>query len=442
MKNYKILYLFLIAVVLTACKPEIESFTPTAGNADFTKYISLGNSLTAGYLDGDLFMSGQQVSYPNLIAGQLKTVGGGDFKQPLMYDDLGFGRRLVLNLNTVRDCFGQPIPVEDAPPALGPFPLAMIDPKTPDPRNFTNSQELHDSHNLGVPGAKSFHLLVPGYGGMNPYFARFAAAPAISVIQQAASLNPTFFSLWVGNNDILTYAMTGGEQDSLTSVQLFSYAYSTLLTALTANGAKGVVANIPDITNIAHFTTFPYNGLALTSEVQVAGLNAGYAQLGIVFQLGPNPFIIADPEAIGGLRQIKSNELLLLSLPQDSIKCRGWGSLKPIPARYVLDEGEIANIKEATQQLNAVIESLAASNGLAFVNANAIFNNIRTGLVYDGARFNASYITGGINSLDGVHLTPRGNAIVANFFIEAINAKYESHIPLVNVTDYPGIIFP
>ncbi len=440
MKNYKILYLFLIAVVLTACKPEIESFTPSAGNADFTTYISLGNSLTAGYLDGDLYRSGQQVSYPNLIAGQLKTVGGGEFIQPLMYDDIGFGRRLVLNLNTVRDCFGQP--VDGVAPSLGPFPLAMLDPKTPDPKNFTNSQELHGSHNLGVPGAKSFHLLVPGYGSMNPYFARFATGAQISVVEQAVSLNPTFFSLWAGNYDILTYALAGGEQDSLTSVQLFSYAYSTLLTALTANGAKGVVANIPDITNIAHFTTFPYNGLALTNEAQVAGLNAAYAPLGIVFQLGPNPFIVADPGAVGGLRQIKSTELILLSLPQDSIKCKGWGSQKPIPAHYFLDEGEIANIKEATQQLNAVIESLAASHNLAFVNVNAIFNNIRTGLVYDGARFNASYITGGINSLDGIHLTSRGNAIVANFFIEAINAKYESSIPLLNVIDYPGIIFP
>ncbi len=440
MKNYKILYLFLIAVVLTACKPEIESFTPSAGNADFTKYISLGNSLTAGYLDGDLFMSGQKASYPNLIAGQLKTVGGGEFLQPLMYDDIGFGKRLVLNLNTIRDCFGQP--VDGVAPSLGAFPLAMLDPKTPDPRNFTNSQELHGSHNLGVPGAKSFHLLAPGYGSMNPYFGRFAAGAQISVIEQAVSLNPTFFSLWIGNNDILTYALAGGEQDSLTSVQLFSYAYSNLLAALTANGAKGVVANIPDITNIAHFTTIPYNGLALTDEAQVAGLNEGYEALGITFQLGPNPFIVSDPGALGGMRQIKSNELILLSLPQDSIRCKGWGSLKPIPAQYFLDEGEIANIKETTQQLNTVIESLATSNNLAFVNANAIFNNIRTGLVYDGARFNAKYITGGVNTLDGIHLTARGNALVANFFIEAINAKYQSQIPLVNVTDYPGIIFP
>lgn len=441
MKRYKILVYLLITVVITACKPEIDSFEPSAGNADFTKYIALGNSLTSGYLDGDLFKSGQEFSYPNIIAQQLKFVGGGEFTQPLMYDDLGFGNKMVLNLNIVRDCFGTP--VEGAAPSLGPVLLKKIDASLPDPRNFQNIPELYSSSNLGVPGAKSFHLIIPGYGMFNPYFARFSAnLQQGSVLQQAVTLNPTFFSLWVGNNDVLTYALAGGEQDSITSVGLFSYTYNLLLESLTANGAKGVVANIPDISNIAYFTTIPYNGLALTSEQQVAGLNMGYAQLGITFALGPNSFIVQDPDALGGVRQIKSTELLLLSLPQDSIKCAGWGSLKPIPAYYYLDEEEIADIKSATESYNNIIASLAESKGLALVNTNEIFNNAMSGLVYDGVKFNTSYITGGINSLDGIHLTPRGNAIVANFFIEAINAKYQAAIPKVNITDYPGIIFP
>lgn len=431
----------MITVVITACKPEIDSFEPSTGNADFTKYIALGNSLTSGYLDGDLFKSGQEFSYPNIIAQQLKFVGGGEFTQPLMYDDLGFGNRMVLNLNNVRDCFGSP--VEGVTPTLGPVLLRKLDPSLPDERNFQNSPDLYGSSNLGVPGAKSFHLIIPGYGMLNPYYRRFSAnLQQGSILQQAVLLNPTFFSLWVGNNDVLTYALAGGEQDSITSVGLFSYTFNLLVESLTANGAKGVVANIPDISNIAYFTTIPYNGLALTSEQQVSGLNMGYAQLGITFALGPNPFIVQDPDALGGVRQIKSTELLLLSLPQDSIKCAGWGSLKPIPAYYYLDEMEIAEIKTATESYNVVISSMAEAKGLALVNTNAIFINAKSGLIYDGVKFNTSYITGGINSLDGIHLTPRGNAIVANFFIEAINAKYQATIPKVNITDYPGIIFP
>lgn len=441
MKLYKAILFLLIAVAFSACKPEIESFEPSAGNADFSKYIALGNSLTSGYRDGDLFASGQLNSYPNIIANQLKLVGGGEFTQPLMYDDLGFGNKLVLNLNVVKDCSGQPVP--GAAPSLGPIQLKKIDPTLPDPRNFSRREELFNSSNLGIPGAKSFHLIFPSYGMLNPYFTRFSSDPtSVSVLQQALSLNPTFYTLWIGNNDVLTYALSGGQQDSITSPGLFTYAYSTILGALTQAGAKGAVANIPDITNIAYFTTIPYNGLVLTDQAQVDGLNEGYSALGITFSLGQNPFIVQDPTAPAGLRQIKSNELLLLSLPQDSLRCAGWGSLKPIPAFYYLSEEKIDEIETATSTFNNIIAQLADANGLAIVDANAIFSNIESGLVYDGVRYGAAYITGGVNSLDGIHLTPRGNAIVANFFIEAINSKYQANIPKVDVNDYPGLPFP
>ena len=61
----------------------------TKGDADFSKYISLGNSLTSGYRDGALYSSGQNESYPSMIAAQMKLAGGGDFKQPLMPNDVG-----------------------------------------------------------------------------------------------------------------------------------------------------------------------------------------------------------------------------------------------------------------------------------------------------------------------------------------------------------------
>ena len=55
----------------------------SAGAVDFTTYVAVGNSLTAGFSDGGLYLEGQQNSYPNLLAQQFKFVGGGDFAQPL-----------------------------------------------------------------------------------------------------------------------------------------------------------------------------------------------------------------------------------------------------------------------------------------------------------------------------------------------------------------------
>jgi len=53
---------------------------------------------------------------------------------------------------------------------------------------------------------------------------------------------------------------------------------------------------------------------------------------------------------------------------------------------------------------------------------------------------NAAFITGGVFSLDGVHLTPRGNAIAADEFIKAINDKYGSKIPLLDVSTFKGVL--
>jgi hypothetical protein len=444
-KNFLSKYfpLLLMLLVVAACEPKVDEFKATPGSADFSKYVSLGNSLTAGYADGALYTSGQSYSYANIIAGQLAYAGGGDFVQPVVTNEDGLlAGKMKLGIAT--NCLGVsslgPVPAGGSPTGL---PGAVT------PVGYA-------VNNFGVPGAKSYHLVAPGFGDpaglftvpqtANPYFVRFASSASTSVVADAMAANPTFFSLWIGNNDVLGYSTSGGAGDVITSQDLFTGALNGIINTMTAGGAKGVVANIPDVTSIPFFNTIPYNGLVLTEQAQVDALNQAYGSglLGISFQLGQNPFVIADatsPNGVG-MRQLKAGELVLLTLPQDSIRCAGWGSQKPIPGFYILDEAEVGAVKAATSGFNNTLKSLAESKGLAFVDANAFMPEAKSGLVYDGMKFSVTYVTGGIFSLDGVHLTPRGNAIVANHFIEAINEKYGATIPLVNVGDYPGIVFP
>jgi lysophospholipase L1-like esterase len=115
----------------------------------------------------------------------------------------------------------------------------------------------------------------------------------------------------------------------------------------------------------------------------------------------------------------------------------------PIDNQYVLDEKEGALTSDYVNSYNTTIKSIAAAKGLAVFDAYTFLNNIKLhGLVVNGVNLNSGYISGGIFSLDGVHLTPRGYAIVANEFIKAINAKYGSTIPPVNISDYNGVKFP
>jgi hypothetical protein len=62
--------------------------------------------------------------------------------------------------------------------------------------------------------------------------------------------------------------------------------------------------------------------------------------------------------------------------------------------------------------------------------------------MYNGIGMNTQYVSGGIFSLDGINLTPRGNALLANEIIKSINSKYGSTIPQVDATKYRSIIFP
>jgi hypothetical protein len=116
--------------------------------------------------------------------------------------------------------------------------------------------------------------------------------------------------------------------------------------------------------------------------------------------------------------------------------------LNPVPHTFVLDTVETANVTEHIRLYNEAIAAIATSKNLALVDANAVLKSFRAGRVFDGITVNSNFISGGLFSLDGVHLTPRGNAITANEFIKATNAKYGSTIPLVNIGEYRGVRLP
>jgi len=437
-----ILFIGLLGI-LYSCEPELEDYSTSNGNADFSTYVALGNSLTAGYADGALYNSAQSTSYPAILAQQFAKAGGGSFAQPVVNSEYGvFDGKLILGYST--DCLGTTslAPVMDEGSVDGPAPVG------------------YQVNNLGVPGAKSSHLLAPGYGTLNPYFGRFASEPMASVVGDAMAMNPTFFTLWIGNNDVLGYSTSGGVGDTITGQMWFAAYLNATLETLTSGGAKGAIANIPEVSAIPFFNTVPYNALPLQEQGQVDALNEGYDPYNqlmeanglpyrINFTLGYNPLVIMDdamplPPAFEQFkfRQISEDELILLTIPQDSIKCAGWGSQVPVEGQYVLTETELDNIDAAITGYNQTISTLAAQYNVALVDMNAEFNKLKTGIISDGVTLNTSFITGNAFSLDGVHGTPMGYSHVANIFVNAINSKYGSTFPTVSITGYTANILP
>lgn len=448
MKKHLSTYILLALATsaLLSCKPKLTAPDPGKGSIDVSHYVAIGNSITSGYADGALYYNGQKVSYAALLAEQFKLVGGGDFKIPYVPASsigVGSGGAAPFKLGYSTDCLGAT--------SLVPVPVAA----SGDVSIFSSSVYASEGpfNNMGVPGAKVITAVAPGYGNpangpgnYNPFFTRMASNPATaSMLSDAAAQSPTFFSLFIGNNDVLAYALAGGASDAITPSAGpagvgFDASFNAMVSTMTANGAKGVVGNIPDITSLPYFTTIPYNGLNLNAA-QAAQLNGATGGI-FNFQVGPNPFIISDPASPIGSRKMTANELVLLDVPLDSIKCHYMGSLSPIPNKYILTVTEISNIQTATSAYNATIKSVAQSKGLAFVDVNAFLNTTKGGIVYDGVTLNTQFVKGGAFSLDGVHLNPIGQALLANEFIKAINSTYGSSIPQVDATKYRGVIFP
>jgi hypothetical protein len=208
--------------------------------------------------------------------------------------------------------------------------------------------------------------------------------------------------------------------------------------------------------DIPYFTTIPINGLQLTQELAdqlnqgYAAYNQGAAQLGapeINFQQGYNFWVIQDTSfpynMLGNLRQIKDGEFLLMSVPQDSLKCAMWGSQKPIPGQYTLIESEVDHLTTATMAFNNAIETAVEGREAVLVDLNKAFTMLKNvGYTIDGVTLTNEFVSGNVFSLDGLHLTGQGNAFVANTFIERINNYYSANVPQAIITEYPSVTYP
>jgi len=500
MKNIKYITLIALAIGFTSCNDESDfedqlDMPPqdavvlpslTAGSADFSKYVAIGASFTAGFTDGGLFMAGQEDSFPNTLAKQFANAGGGTFTQPLTADNFGGLAVGGTRIQDPRLVFG----------GAGPVPLeAVIGPVTVGTDLL--APPTGPFNNLGVPGAKSFHMIAPGYGNLanlsaglaNPYATRLTGAtPNASIVQLAVAQNASFFTLSeVGGNDVLGYALSGAESNTtstgfnpITPTATFDFALNTMVTALTANGAKGAIGNVPDITSLSHFTTVPFDALdpsnpALAPQIPVLNaqlygpLNQIFTAFGepdrinILSTTEANPILINDEDAadrsaaitgaltpvlgaptatlfgqlFGKARQATAADLFVL--PASAVIATPVAGVPapvnvngvsfPMQDKWVLTPNEQAEIATATAAYNSTISSITSSNpDLALVDLNNILSQATSaGVQFDDYNLNTSLVFGGLISLDGIHLTARGYALMANAFLDAIDTEFGSN---------------
>ncbi len=238
----------------SSCKPKYKAPETSAGELDASRFVMIGGSHTAGYMDDALYYDGQQYSIANMLSIQLQKAGSGAFYQPYMpANSVGVSgsgmSRFKLGYKT--DCLGVT--------SLSPVRFAPSGDVSALGTNVYNAGQPFG--NFGIPGMTVTAVNVSSYGMVNPFFGRMSSSSSTSVLADANASNPTCFALFLGIEDMLPYVQSGAKNGSMTSTAAFSMAYEQIVLSLTANGSKGVVSLIPYITEMPYFTTVPYNGL-------------------------------------------------------------------------------------------------------------------------------------------------------------------------------------
>jgi hypothetical protein len=438
----------LFFVVLSACnKQRVE--LERLGDLDFTRSAAIGGNFLSGYQDGALYEKAQHNSIASLLYKNISNYGGSGLTVPFIveHSDDGIGVNLKFwesafqtrsRLGDRTDCNGEV--------SLGPVKTLYAGTSFSD---FTNAASYSGLYQA-VPYMTTNDMWNPDFGASSntriPYYHRFASSPGVSTsAQDLIDANPSFVTVWLGMEDIYNYAITGGQEGQIPSKADFKSNLVTLLDGVTANGAKGVIANIPSIDHFPFFNLIPFNGANLDQE-QADELNGLYQLSGmnhIHFEVGPNGFITYDSNAPNGIRHMVQGERLLLTTPLDSMKCYFYGLLvQYVNKRYTLTLNEVSEIHAATISYNEVIAELAQTYDFAFFDADAYFSKVGTGIQWNGANFSLQFVSGGFLSLDGLHPNQKGHELLTNEIIKEINAHYNTRIPTINCAECDGVLFP
>jgi len=355
---------------------------------NFTNTVFLGDSLTAGYQSASLLDTAQVHGWANLVA----TQAGFNVTLPLIAPP---GAPSVLELVSV----GPPPVIVTAPgtttgrdnPATQPTDLAV-------PGAFVN--DVANTVPLANPaaGQQQITQLVLGFPGLG-------YGEALSQLGFAIKAQPTTIFLWIGNNDALIADETG-MPSSMTSVANFTTQYQALITQITTmTPAHLVIANIPDVTQVPYLQP-----AALVLGEYSAATGVPTAVLSGLLGISPGDYV--NPTGLAEIPAIL-----------------GGTQTGPITDSGVLSAAEVITVQAQVTAFNQVIAAQATAANATLVDINALFAQVvASGLTINGYTGTAAFL-GGFFALDGIHPTNTGYAVVANKFIDTMNASINTKIP-------------
>ena len=356
----------------------------------FTRYVALGNSITAGFQSGGINDATQRASFAALIARQAHA--------RYAYASLGDG----------------------CPPPIANL-LDAVATGTTDPTCSV----------AGIPGRKLLNnVAVPGADSFDP----IAADPSIDVlaslildgqnqVDKALEVPPTFVSIWIGNNDVLAAAITAqlGAGNGPTPHATFAANYAQMVNRLRAGGVEaGMLIGVSDVTRIPLL-------------VPASALSDPALRFGLNIATGRTVTVSTDCAASSASISLAIIPEIASGAHPPTIACTATPG-SAIGDRFVLDAVERAAIVEAVAGYNTYISAKADSVGFAYFDPNPMFMAARARgeipAIPDITNLDAPF--GPLFSLDGVHPSNRGHVVIANELMGRIAGEYSVRLRPIN----------
>ncbi|HSU94854.1 MAG TPA: hypothetical protein VLI43_14195 [Gemmatimonadaceae bacterium] len=395
---------FLLASAITACSSDNGVLGAKPADPLFRTYVSIGNSITAGFQSGGINDSTQMQSYAVLIARAANT----GFRIPLLNRP------------------GCPPPIDNflTQHRVGGLTAKDCALRTPTPTpGALNNVAVPDATSLSPTGA------VPGPDTLVENALTTLILGGETQAQRAAEAQPTFLSAWIGNNDVLNASLTGilpatpGVSNGITALPAFTTNYKNLVKALKAIPSLegGVLIGVVNTANVP--LLFPaaklYDPAVKGAFDQVAGATT---------VIDPT----TCPPTTTSLINVELAAAIRAGTHPATVYCESLPSpFQPLGNAYVLDAAEQAAVTDTVNAYNTLIAAEADTLGFAYYDPNPalvalkasgavpVFPNLADPTAAFGTYF----------SLDGVHPAAAAHVLLANNIIDAINAKYGTSVP-------------
>jgi lysophospholipase L1-like esterase len=378
------------AAIFTACHSDHGIVSVTPNDQIFSSYVALGNSITAGYQSGGITDSTQRQSYAFLLAKQMNT----RFAYPSLV-------------------------APGCPPPIANFQTqarlggATSTSTTCALRTLTSVSAT--INNVAVPGIASADPTAVVGPNANTLVELFLGGE--TMVQKALDNHPTFASVWVGNNDILSFAIAG-QPGGATPQNTFAQNYGKMISELLA-GAPGLKGILIGVVN-ASAAPVLFTAQALQNPAFVGGLSQA-AHKAIV--IDPTTCTPTNTSLIG----FPIISAIAAGQHPPVIACAKTPT-PPLGDIFVLDAAEQAQVNAIVAGYNTYIKAKADSIGFAFFDPNATLarlaasDPVLASHVPNLASATATF--GAFVTLDGVHPSAAAHVQIANDLIAAINAKY------------------